>query len=100
MPGSAIRITVQDHVPECDLIDSLDLALLAAEGLFGAAALRKELRCDRQGRAVTISTGSEPGRALARLLAQFLAKEFGPRSFRLATISGPHPRSACATADD
>ena len=87
MTGSVIRFTVQDHVPGDDVKDALNLALVAAEGLFGSAAIRTEVNCEVGGQVVTIGTESEPGRAVARLMAQFLGREFGERSFRIASVT-------------
>jgi hypothetical protein len=91
MDGIGLRFTVGERVSQSDLADSLTLALLAVEGLFGAAAMRTDVRCQVGDHAILVSTDAEAGRAVARVLAQFLAREFGDSSFRVASVRPGRP---------
>jgi len=65
--------------------DSLLLAALATESLFGRALMRMEacFRLDIKQRVCTVDGSTAIGRALACIFTGFLSREFGDRGFRL-----------------
>jgi hypothetical protein len=73
------------HVPMDEVEDSLLLAALATESLFGRALMRMEarFRLDTKQRVCTIDGSTPIGRALACIFTGFLSREFGDRGFRL-----------------
>lgn len=62
---------------------TLQLAAMAAEGLFGQARVRMELSysVDLPGRTISVDAQTAPGEAVVRMLAGFFAREFGSSAF-------------------
>lgn len=74
--------------PEVDVAEAertLQLAAMAAEGLFGQARVRMELTysVDLAGRTICVDAQTAPGEAVVRILAGFYAREFGSAAFTI-----------------
>jgi hypothetical protein len=92
MAQDLFRFTLTDEVPLPKAEDSLRLALLAAEGLYGQAQVRlgAEYRIDEGAKTLTLDAGTPEGSAVTRMLAQFLARQFGDLSFAVRRLgAGP-----------
>lgn len=70
--------------------DSLLLAALATESLFGKPLMRMECRfsLELKRRSCTIDGSTAIGRALASIFTGFLSNEFGDQGFRLHRLPG------------
>ena len=75
----------RQSVPMDEVEDSLLLAALATESLFGRPLMRMEarFRLELKQRVCTIDGSTPIGRALACIFTGFLGREFGDRGFRL-----------------
>ena len=69
---------------------TLELAVLAAEILHGADAVRLDGKHCFDGRTYRclIDGRGAPGRDIARLFSGFVARKFGPKSFRVFRLDG------------
>jgi hypothetical protein len=81
-----------------DAADTLQLARIAAESLFGAerVGLEAPASVDSPGRRVTIASATEAGRALAVLFLAYARREFGPAAVACTT---PATRALASEAD-
>jgi hypothetical protein len=72
---------------------TLQLAVLAAESLHGAARVRLDAAYayDPETRSVAIDARTPIGRALNRLFAGFLAREFGPDALVVERVPADRP---------
>ena len=79
-----------DTVRLKDAEESLLLALLAAEGLYGRSRVRLETGyfMDRRKRACAIRACNEVGRDVARIFAGFCVREFGEDAFEIERVCG------------
>ena len=77
------RYTFKRHVPIDDVQDSLTLAIIGAENLFGRSKLRLDgwWKLDRQRRSCIVDASTEVGESIARLFTGYLSKEFGEKAF-------------------
>jgi hypothetical protein len=78
------------HIPMDEVEDSLLLAALATESLFGKALMRMEcrFRLELRRRICTIDGSTAVGHALAIIFTGFLSNEFGEQGFRLHRLPG------------
>ena len=69
--------------------DSLVLAVLATESVFGRARVRLEGRfaLDREVCTCTVQAGTEVGEHIARVFTGFLSQELEERAFRVERVS-------------
>jgi len=74
-----------ESVPLREAEESLMLAVLAAECLYGRSTVRLDATfcLDRRQRCCVIEAGSEVGRAIARIFTGFLSRQFGEEAFRV-----------------
>jgi len=81
------------HVPMGEVEDSLMLAALAAESLFGRVLMRMEtrFRLNTKQRICSIDGSTPIGRALACVFTGFLNREFGDRGFRVNRVPTNRP---------
>lgn len=79
----AYRFELGPTVPVAEAEMSLHLALIAAEGLYGPAAVRLDARyrVDPPGAAVLVDGGGPVGRAVARVFTTLLEREYGEHAF-------------------
>lgn len=70
--------------------DSLLLAVLAVESLYGRSPVRLDAAfcVDREKRSCVVDAGSEVGRAIARIFTGFLTRQFGEEAFRVERLTG------------
>ena len=68
---------------------SLQLALVALEGLYGEARIRLEARyhVDEPRRTLSVDVRTGAGEALAQIFASMMIREFGNDSFSVARIA-------------
>lgn len=81
--GTVYHYSFKRHLSMDDVQDSLTLAVLGAEQLHGRARMRLDasFRLDRQRRSCTVDGTTAVGQDIARLLAGYLGREFGEKSF-------------------
>lgn len=90
MPRESYRFSFQPSVPFAEALLTLQLARIAAEGVYGDWAVRISQgtqRFDADRRAITLESDTDIGHAIARVFARFLEREFGEDAFTL-TRSG------------
>jgi len=83
-----LRFVFADRVCISDAEATLHLAILAAEGLFGASRVRMDVAyfVDRTRGVIHLDTGSIPGDAVSRIFTVFAAREFGDASFTVGRV--------------
>jgi hypothetical protein len=88
-----LRFVFADRVHISDAEATLHLAILAAEGLFGASRVRMDVAyfVDRTRRVIYLDTGSVPGDAVSRIFTLFAAREFGDTSFTVGRVRATSP---------
>lgn len=89
----AYRYQFREGVDGRDVEDTLLLALLAAEGVFGEARVRMDgaWSTDREARTVTVDAATPVGQIVSAVFTVFAGKEFGRNAFsirRLAALPG------------
>lgn len=79
---------------------TLQLAILASEGLFGEARVRIEVSylIDAPRCVIVVDGGTPSGVAVARIFAAFLTREFGADGFSVRAVPSPAPVSASRDA--
>ena len=85
------RYKLGEDISMEDVQESLMLAVLAMECLYGSARARLELShsLDPIGRVCSINASSEIGRELNCLFVGFLQREFGQDSFTVQQLPAP-----------
>ena len=88
MQSPVLRFVFAHRVQISDAEATLHLAILAAEGLFGASRVRMDVAysVDRAHRVIHLDTGSVPGDAVSRIFTVFAAREFGDASFTVGRV--------------
>jgi hypothetical protein len=94
------RFRCDPEVPMAEVRESLQVAILAAEGLHGAARVRLDFAycADDAQRALVLDARAEAGMAVARVFTGFLTQQFGETAFRVERV-GPPQESAPVNAD-
>tara|TARA_R110002095_G_scaffold165627_1_gene143813 strand:+ start:191 stop:490 length:300 start_codon:yes stop_codon:yes gene_type:complete len=87
------RYTLGSDVSMSDVHDTLLLAVLAIECMYGSAQARLELfhELDPKKRVCVIDASTPVGRDLNQLFTGFLQKEFGADSFRVERVPHGNP---------
>src|SRR5690349_20703967 len=77
------RFVIDESVPLAEAEMSLQLAMIALEGLFGQARVRLEARYQvvEPHRALLVDVSTPVGASVARVFASLLIREFGDDSF-------------------
>jgi len=72
-----------------DVEDTLLLAVMAAEGIFGEASVRENHRVseDRDARAIAVDASTPVGQVVNLIFASYIAKEFGPENFAMHRLT-------------
>lgn len=103
MPSDVYRYEFAQAVEIEEVEATLVLAVAAAENLHGAAQVRldAEFAFDPVLRVGVVNAATPVGRDLNKLFAGFLAREFGPDSFRVERVSpvrrpDTHPETVTA----
>ena len=96
MKTAVYRFTFGSAVDLTEAETTLQLALLAAEGLFGESRVRMDASYHVDpARSVILVDGSTPtGNAIIRIFTAFVTREFGADAFTvrpLATTPSPTP---------
>jgi len=88
MIAEAYRYRFKEDVDLRDAEDTLLLALLAAEGIYGQPRVRMDVTytVDKPLRVVVIDASTEVGRDVAGVYTSFIIKEFGPDAFRVRRL--------------
>lgn len=88
MTNNTYRYTLGGDIPMREVQDSLMLAVLAMECIYGSAQARLDLshEFDPKRRVCVIDAATQVGRDLNRLFTGFLQREFGADSFRVERI--------------
>lgn len=78
LAASAYRFTLPDSAQAAAAQETLSLALMAAEALYGEPQMRLEIHClfESRTRSVWIETRSVAGADLARLFMAYAMREF------------------------
>jgi hypothetical protein len=101
------RFEIDKSVPLTEAEMTLQLAMLALEGLYGQAQVRLEARyhLDEGGRALVVEGGNEVGTDLVRVFTALLIREFGEDSFKAVTsqpmsdtVANDPPQTAAVAA--
>src|SRR5579871_4970838 len=88
MMQSLYRYEFGTSIPIEEAETSLLLAIVAVESIHGEAQTRLDAAhsFDAEHRACVVDANTAIGRDLARLLAGFLTREFGPASFTVERV--------------
>jgi hypothetical protein len=91
MSESPYCFVIDASVPLAEAEMSLQLAMIALEGLYGQAGIRLEARydVDGAGRAIVVDASTDVGAALVRVFTALLIREIGDDSFSVRRGTGP-----------
>lgn len=84
----AYRYQFREGVDPRDVEDTLLLAFLAAEGVFGEARVRMDgaYNTDREARTVTVDASTAVGQIVNAVFTIFAVKEFGRDAFAVRRL--------------
>ena len=84
MNRTVYRFTFSSRADLAEAEATLHLALLAAEGLFGRARVRLDVRydVDERRRLIVVDGATEIGAVVTRMFTGLLLREFGDDAFR------------------
>ena len=88
------RFEFREGLTTADAEQTLLLAVMAAEGLFGRARARLEFTYGVDGNAIEIHTGTEVGTAVARVFTALLLRAHGEDTFEVRADGSVPPASA------
>lgn len=88
------RVYQFEFTPLVDITEAeatLQLAIIAAEGLFGEAQVRMTVSYHAvpAHRVIHVDGGSESGDAVVRIFTSLLTCEFGPDEFTVRRVASP-----------
>ena len=88
MKSSVFRFTFEPSVSLTEAEMSLQLAILAAEGLFGGASTRMDVayKPDEPRRSIVVDANTEVGNAVVHIFTAFLTREFGEHAFEVRQV--------------
>jgi hypothetical protein len=107
MPQAPYRFEIDASVPLAEAEMSLQLAMIALEGIYGQAGVRLDARydVDEAGRALVVDASTDVGAALVRVFTTLMIREFGDDAFNVqrgtattAAESAKQPEPAGAAA--
>lgn len=83
------KFELDQGIPLKEAEDSLQLSMIALEGLAGCARVRLECsyQLDQPARAILVDGATELGLALVRIYTWILTREFGEDSFQVSRVS-------------
>ncbi len=83
------RFRLHANVPMAEVRESLKLAILAAEGLHGAAQVRLDFAycADDEKRTLVLEARGEAGIAVIRMFTGFLSQQIGETGFRVERVA-------------
>ena len=79
MSQTTYRFEIDKSVPLTEAEQSLHLAMVAIEGLYGPAGVRLDARyhLDESGRAIEVDGSTPVGSSLVKIFTTLLLREFG-----------------------
>jgi len=88
MTPEIFRFRFEPHLPMREVRDSLELAILAAEGVHGPAQVRLDFGyyADDEKRSLVVDARAEAGRTVAQVFIEFLTQQFGEHTFRVERV--------------
>ncbi len=83
MNANIFQFAFATAVDLTDVEATLQVAIVAAEGIFGEAQVRMEVsyHLDPDHRAIHIDAGTAAGEAVVRVFTALVIREFGPDAF-------------------
>ena len=89
MTEDVYRYTFEGAVPLTEAIESLYLAIFAAEGVHGRAQVRLDAgyAFDKKARTLAVDTGTPAGRTVSQIFTSLLARQFGEEAFTVEHVS-------------
>jgi len=86
----AYKYQFRDGLDGRDVEDTLLLAFLAAEGIFGESRVRMDgaYSTDREARTVTVDASTAVGQAVNAVFTVYALKEFGRDGFTVRRLAG------------
>lgn len=89
MSHEAYRFTFEQRVPITDAIESLYLAIFAAEGIHGRAQVRLDAgySLDEETRTLTVAAGTPAGQTVSQIFTSLLSRQFGDGAFSVEQAS-------------
>ncbi len=96
MGNPAYRYRFAEAVNLTDALDTLLLAALAAEGVFGESRVRMDFSyaTDPSIRAIIVDASTPVGQVVSSIFGTFILREFGPDGFDVRRVEGL-PGRAC-----
>jgi len=103
MKKDIVRYTFSQSVSMREAEETLLLAVLAVESLFGESTVRLDasFSIDSSRRACVIDASTDVGRAICRVFTGFVSREFGSDAFkihRVDSLPAEEETAACAAA--
>lgn len=82
------RYVLSERIPVHEAEATLQLAVIAAEGLYGQARVRLDARyaIDDAGREIVVHACNEVGACICRVFTGYLACEFGEDAFQVRPV--------------
>jgi hypothetical protein len=98
MTTSVFRFTFAPGVDIRDVESTLQLSILAAEGLFGEASVRMDASylSDAPRSVIVVDGSTAVGDAIVRIYTGFLTREIGADAFSVRRMSAPRQASSAA----
>jgi hypothetical protein len=89
MSATTYRFTFDDSVPFAEAELTLQLAVIAVEGLFGAARVKLDFdfRLDPQAAAIVINARTDVGTAVVEVFTSLALREFGEHGVRVRRVA-------------
>lgn len=90
MSQTIYRFEIDQSVPLTEAEQSLHLAMIALEGLYGSAGIRLDARyhLDEGGRAIVVDGSTPIGSSLVKVFSTLLTREFGEDAARVIRTEG------------
>ena len=90
MSQTTYRFEIDQSVPITEAEQSLHLAMIALEGLYGPAGVRLDARyqLDESGRALVVDGSTPVGSSLVKIFTALLLREFGDDAARVIRSEG------------
>lgn len=102
MKKDTVRYTFSQSVSMREAEETLLLAVLAVESLFGESTVRLDasFSIDSARRVCVIDANTDVGRAICRVFTGFVSREFGSDAFEIHRVESTSVKetAACAAA--
>jgi len=91
MTADVFRFLISRDLPLDDAEVTLQLAVIAAESLFGSSQIRLDFsyHLDRVQHSIVLDGTTETGAAIVKIFTGFLQREFRPEDFQIQRIREP-----------